>query len=75
MALSRTKWYLINIKARTNQTPLHYYNALQKLKEEDPLVFVSEDKALSLMGIGESYNLILIWKITQNRSVNNVPML
>lgn len=53
MALSRTKWNLINIKARTNQTPLHYYNALLKLKEEDPLVFVSEDKALSLMGIGE----------------------
>lgn len=53
MALTRTKWYLINIKARTNQTPLHYYNAFLKLQEEDPLVFVAEDKALSLMGIGD----------------------
>lgn len=53
MALTRTKWNLINIKARTNQTPLHYYTALLKLKEEDPLVLISEDKALSLMGIGE----------------------
>lgn len=53
MALSRTKWNLINIKARTNQTPLHYYEALLNLQKEDPLVFVSEDKALSLMGIGE----------------------
>lgn len=53
MALTRTKWNLINIKARTNQIPLHYYTALLNLQKEDPLVFVSEDKALSLMGIGE----------------------
>ena len=53
MALTRTKWNLINIKARTNQTPLHYYSALKKLKEEDPLVFVAEDKAISIMSFGE----------------------
>lgn len=53
MALTRTKWNLINIKARTNQTPFHYYSALKRLQEEDPLVLISEDKAISIMSFGE----------------------
>lgn len=54
MALTRTKWYLINIKARTKQKPSHYYDALIKLKEEDPLILVSEDKAIVLDNISSN---------------------
>lgn len=51
MALSRSKWYLINIKARENQTPQHYYQTLLKLKEEDPLISIKGDKAVSFASL------------------------
>lgn len=34
----RTSWYLINIVARTNQTPSHYVEAFENLVEQDPLI-------------------------------------
>lgn len=34
----KTLWYLINIKARRNQTPQHYVDAFKELKKSDPLV-------------------------------------
>lgn len=36
----RTTWNVINIKARVNQTPLHYVEAFRQIKEQDPLVEV-----------------------------------
>lgn len=34
----QTTWYLINIKARRNQTTQHYIDIFRRLQEEDPLV-------------------------------------
>lgn len=50
----RSSWYIINIKARTQQTPKHYVEALRLLHKEDPLVFVAKDKCVSISGIEES---------------------
>lgn len=33
-----TSWYVINVKARRNQTPNHYVNAWKAIREKDPLV-------------------------------------
>lgn len=33
-----TSWYVINIKARRTQTPKHYVEAFQSIKQKDPLV-------------------------------------
>lgn len=49
-----TTWHLINIKARTNQTPTHYIKALKDLKEKDPLIEVSKDRCISIMDISSS---------------------
>lgn len=43
----RTSWYLINITARTNQTPSHYVEALEKLVNEDPLINIKGEKYIS----------------------------
>lgn len=52
----KTSWYVLNIKARTNQTPLHYVESLRILKEKDPLITVSKskDKCVSIWNIEES---------------------
>ena len=34
----QTTWFLVNIKARREQTPLHYVEILRHLQEEDPLI-------------------------------------
>ncbi|MBD5358176.1 MAG: DUF4747 family protein [Bacteroides sp.] len=52
--MKKIGWYVLNIKARTNQTPLHYVEVIRQLKEQDPLVMVTKDKCLSLWSIEES---------------------
>ncbi len=52
--MSKTGWYILNVKARTNQTSLHYVEVIRKLKEQDPLVMVTKDKCISLWSIEES---------------------
>ena len=34
----QTTWYVINIKARRNQTPQHYVDAWNLINEQDPLI-------------------------------------
>ena len=34
----QTTWYVINIKARRNQTPQHYVDAWKLINEQDPLI-------------------------------------
>lgn len=50
----RTTWNLINIKARKNQTPAHYIEALTRLKQQDPLIEVAKDRCISILGITKS---------------------
>lgn len=50
----KTSWYILNIKARTNQNPSHYVECLRSLKEQDPLVTVAKDKCVSIWNIEES---------------------
>ncbi|PWB03248.1 DUF4747 domain-containing protein [Duncaniella muris] len=50
----KTSWYILNIKARTNQTPSHYVECLRNLKAQDPLVTVAKDKCVSIWSIEES---------------------
>lgn len=52
--MSKTGWYILNIKVRTNQTPLHYVECLRRLKDQDPLVTVAKDKCVSIWEIEES---------------------
>lgn len=33
-----TTWHIINIKARSNQTPSHYVNAFDSIETQDPLI-------------------------------------
>lgn len=51
MAGVKTKWYVVNIKARTDQTTKHYYDSLMRLKENDPMIRINGDKYISIMGI------------------------
>lgn len=50
----RTTWNVINIKARVNQTPLHYVEAFRQIKEQDPLVEVYGKKCISIRSLQES---------------------
>lgn len=34
----KTTWHVINIKARTNQTPMHYVDAFREINTQDPLI-------------------------------------
>lgn len=34
----KTTWHVINIKARTDQTPMHYVNAFRAIDSQDPLI-------------------------------------
>lgn len=34
----KTTWHVINIKARTNQTPMHYVSAFRAIDSQDPLI-------------------------------------
>lgn len=43
-----SKWYLINIKARTNQECEHYINAFNSLLAEDPLVDIGRKHCMSI---------------------------
>ena len=54
MAGVRTKWYVVNIKARTNQSAQHYYDAMVRLKEDDPLIRINGEKYISLMRLADS---------------------
>ena len=53
-ARSQTTWYVINIKARRNQTPAHYVDAFRKIQTEDPLVQVYGKKYISIRSLHES---------------------
>lgn len=44
----RTSWYVINVKARRNQTPSHYVDALKQIATADPLIEVYGKKKISL---------------------------
>ena len=37
----QTTWYVINIKARRNQTPQHYVDAWNLINEQDPTKTIS----------------------------------
>lgn len=58
MAGARTKWYVVNIKARTDQTPQHYYDALKRLKEVNNPIKITGDK------------YVLIGSITNDTIIN-----
>lgn len=60
----RTSWFLINITARTNQTPSHYVEAISALQNQDPLINVRGEKNISLKNIrlsAENTNGIPSW--------------
>lgn len=46
-----TSWFLINIKARTDQQPSHYVQTLKNLEKEDPMVELRREKCISLKSI------------------------
>lgn len=46
-----TQWHIINLKARTNQKPSHYVDAINSLYEKDPLVEVYGKKCISVHSI------------------------
>lgn len=43
-----TSWYVINLKARTNQCPQHYVNAIREMNNQDPLIEVRDNKCISI---------------------------
>ncbi len=49
-----TSWYLINIKARRNQTPKHYEDVFRKLFELDPAIDIKRDRYISMQSIDYS---------------------
>lgn len=48
-----TSWYVVNLKARTNQCPRHYVDAIHKIKEQDPLIEVRGNKCISVHSMEE----------------------
>lgn len=58
----QSNWYLINIKARTEQKPEHYVTAFKELLEQDPLVNTWRDRYVSMSSINES-----------NENCNDIP--
>lgn len=62
----RTAWYLINITARTNQTPSHYVKVFDGLVEEDPMVNIQGETYVSVKNLersSEECNGIPSWMI------------
>lgn len=49
--ITRGKWYVINIKAREEQTPKHYVQLFERLKNVDPLITINSSKSASLQHI------------------------
>lgn len=47
----KTTWYLINVKARNNQSISHYVDVFHRLLENDPLVDLPREKCESLKNI------------------------
>ena len=53
----QTTWYLVNIKARRNQTTEHYIQVFRSLYEQDPLIdFLHGGKSGSLKYVTFSFN-------------------
>lgn len=48
-----TSWYVINLKARTNQCPQHYVNAICEINNQDPLIEVRGNKCISIHSMDE----------------------
>lgn len=48
-----TSWYVINLKARTNQCPQHYVNAIREINNQDPLIEVRGNKCISIHSMDE----------------------
>lgn len=66
--MQSTNWYILNIKARKNQKPEHYVEALNKLEDQDPLVNTWRDRFVSISSIeesAESSNDIPSWMIVK----------
>lgn len=49
-----SSWYLINVKARRNQYPMHYVDAFEKIKKEDPLIDLKRKKSASIKSLSIS---------------------
>lgn len=49
--ITRGKWYVINIKAREEQTPEHYVQLFEELKDVDPLITINSSKSASLQQV------------------------
>lgn len=41
----RTQWYLVNVKARENQTPSHYVDLFDKINSNDPMIQIPRSSA------------------------------
>ena len=52
-----TTWHVINIKAHSNQTPLHYVNAFESIETQDPLVEMARrtNRFVSIRSVSKSY--------------------
>lgn len=51
-----TTWHVINIKAHSNQTPLHYVNAFESIETQDPLVEMARrtNRFVSIRSVSKS---------------------
>lgn len=51
----KTTWHVINIKARTEQTPMHYVNAFREINSQDPLIEMerTREKYISIRSMRE----------------------
>ena len=48
-----TSWYVINLKARKNQSARHYVDAIREINSQDPLVEVRGNKCISIHSMEE----------------------
>lgn len=48
-----TSWYVVNLKARANQCPRHYADAIREVNKQDPLVEVRGNKCISIHSMEE----------------------
>lgn len=46
-----SKWYVVNIKAHRDQTPMHYVNVFESVLLKDPIVTLSPSKSASIQQI------------------------
>lgn len=59
-------WYVINIKARQEQTSAHYVNAFKKLWEKDPLISINKSgrsMSLKFLELSKTGNVVSLVEI------------